>query len=95
MRVWIPYPLAGAWVRYLVRWGPTINSNAQTFVVPQETKSGWYQLGILDIGTATQRTGAIWVEMTYVKAYYNPADSGCPNGQCWAMAAAQVEFAWS
>ena len=96
VRVWIPDPLGGALVRYTVHY-PTFDApNPPYFDVPQEKNGNWYQLGnTFNIGTTTQRTGSIWVVMTYRQPYPNPSDPACPNGSCWSMGASSVEFAWS
>src|SRR5579875_2279734 len=95
--VWIPNTMAGAWVRYTVTATQGSAQRQYTFDVPQQELQGPYLLGIFSAGTPTQRTGSIWVHMTYLRPYTGPAaDATCVGGTtCTAMAAAQVQFQWS
>jgi hypothetical protein len=93
VRVWIPAAGAGAWVRFTVTATAGGASSASTFDVPEQEYEGWYELpATFTIGTPGQRTGSLWVRMTYLRPYPGP---GCADGSCNRMAAAQAELLWS
>jgi hypothetical protein len=88
---WIPDAHALAWVRYAVTSTEAGVATVRTFDVSQQALNGWYQLpASFAIGSATERTGSITVDMTYLRPYAPTA----ANGGC-EMAAAQVQFVWS
>jgi hypothetical protein len=99
VRVWIPGSYAGATVKYTVTTTYNGNRRVSSMQLTQDRygtpRAEWVSLGVFSIGTATKRLGSIWVHLSYVSSYYNPNDAACPNGNCSAMAAAQVQFAWS
>lgn len=93
VRVWIPAAGAGAWVRFTVTATVGGASSSSTYNVPEEEYEGWYELpATFTIGTPDQRTGSLWVRMTYLRRYPGP---GCAGGPCDRMAAAQAELLWS
>lgn len=93
VRVWIPAAGAGAWVRFTVTATAAGATNVSTFDVPEQEYEGWYELpATFMIGTPDQRTGSLWVRMTYLRPYPGP---GCADGSCDRMATAQAELLWS
>lgn len=93
VRVWIPAAGAGAWVRFTVSATAGGATSISAFDVPEQEYEGWYELpATFTIGTPDQRTGSLWVRMSYLRAYPGP---GCADGSCDRMAAAQAELLWS
>lgn len=91
IRVWIPDTGAGAWVRYQVT---TTGHTPRDFTMAQQPTQGWYGLpATFPVDSSPQHLASIKITMSFVRAYTGPAaDSGCPLGLCYAMAAGQVEI---